>query len=272
MISLILPAFNRARLLDYGLWSLSHQSIVHPLEIVVINDYLPDDTQAVCDKWSKRFNIKYIFSGQRNLDGIIKPRVPANVINIGVKQCSGDIIILSCPEILHLNDTIDFIVSPLSHNKKIVTIPLKMGFDDKKVLLDYLLINYKLHNNAIFNLTIPAEIEKSITYGAKGEGAVKMPFLMGIHKELFMEIGGYDEDYENSYCWDDNDFVDRLINYPIGFHRVSAKIIHLYHPGHNLSCQSHEDNPKWQIGREIYFRKKGTIKRNEDKKWGILQC
>lgn len=270
-ISLILPSFNRSELLDYGFWSLSHQIINQHLEIMVINDYLPDYTETICNKWSSNFDIKYIFSGQRNLDGIIKSRVPAIAINIGVKQCSGDIIILSCPEILHINDTINHIIQPLLNDNSQVTIPKIMGFDDNQAVLSYLNNNRNLQ--ILTSLILPLSTCHQITYGAKGEEAVKMPFLMGMYKELFVEMGGYDEDYStlNAYCWDDNDFVDRLIQNKINFYKVPAEIIHLWHGGHNIDCKSHENNPRWCIGKEIFLRKRGIIKRNVNKEWGILE-
>ena len=111
-VSVVMAAFRRAKLLDTGLSSIARYKVKFPLEVVVVNDGIEDDTEAVCESYKGRLNIKYVFSGHRNRGGI-RFQSPGFPINIGIKQASGDIIVLTCPEIYHLDDCLNKIVEPL---------------------------------------------------------------------------------------------------------------------------------------------------------------
>ena len=119
-LSLILPCFFRAKLLNLSLWSIVQQKIKYDLEIVVLNDCIKDNTEEICSKYKDKLNIKYIFTGQRNENSFIHTRIPGFAINIGVKQCKGEIIILSSPEVFHLNNSINLIVEPLLKIKRLL--------------------------------------------------------------------------------------------------------------------------------------------------------
>lgn len=261
-VSLILPSFRRAELLDFGLWSLSKQSITCSLEIVVVNDGIIDTTENICKEYSNIFSIRYIFSGQRNIKDAIISRVPATAINIGAREATGDIIILSCPEIFHLNNTIDLIVNALN-TKDDVAVPEIMGFDDNKVLLEYLFMNK--------TLIIPDTIKEKIVYGDKGKEASEMPFLMGMFKNLFIDIGGYDLDFNAGYAGDDSEFVNRLKNNKIKFNRVPAEIIHLWHMESNANPCMHWENPKWVVNWNLFLSKKNQLIANKGINWKELK-
>lgn len=260
MISLMMPSFKRAELLDIGLWSVSQQIINYDLEIVVINDGIIDNTENVCKKYSA-LNIKYIFSGQRNLNGEIKSRVPAFAMNIGVKQSKGNIIILSCPEMLHLNNSFDLIIEPLLQDNNIMTTMKRMTFDDRGGLTSSLIQNK--------TLIITEEQQKNLTEGRKGIDAARMPYFMGLYKSHFVEIGGYDEDFIG-YAGDDNDLMDRLKSKGLIYKYTDAKVIHLFHSGTNLNPILHKDNPEWVYNWNLYNKRKGIINRNVGKEWGKL--
>lgn len=259
-VSLILPAFKRADLLDLGLYSISLYKYNFPLEIIVVNDGIEDDTKSICDKYSDKLDIKYYFSGQRNTHEI-KKRCPAWAINIGVKKCSGDIIVLSCPEIWYLNDCLNYIVQPiLITGNRIMTTPNSMYFDDNNYLLHLLQTNK--------DILITQNILDKLVMGGRGLTATRMPFLMGMYKKEFMYIGGYDEDFIG-YAGDDNDFADRLSGSGLNLLHVDAKIVHLYHGGTN-NGQNHLDNPAWVYNYNLWQGRKGILRRNENREWGVL--
>lgn len=260
MISLILPSFKRAELLDIGLWSISRQTINYDLEILVLNDGIVDDTEKICKKYPN-LNIRYIFSGQRNLDGAIKSRVPAYAINIGVKQCKGDIILLSCPEMLHLNNSFDLIIEPLLHDTDIMTTMKRIAFEDIGDLTVSLIRDK--------TLIITEEQFQKLTEGRKCVDAARMPYFMGMHKSHFIEIGGYDEDFIG-YAGDDNDIMDRLRTKGLTYKYTAAKVIHLFHGGTNINPIMHKDNPAWVYNWNLFNERKGIINRNIGKNWGKL--
>ena len=94
-VSVLIPSFRRADLLVYGLRSLTSQKLDREAEVIVLNDGLAEDaTQSICET----FGVKYIFTGHRNYPET-KWRCPGVAINIGVKQATGDVILLTVPEI-----------------------------------------------------------------------------------------------------------------------------------------------------------------------------
>ena len=70
-LSIIMPCFKRPDLVKQGLASIKNQLINVDYQVIVINDGIEDETEAVCKKFSKEMDVKYIFSGQRNRDELI---------------------------------------------------------------------------------------------------------------------------------------------------------------------------------------------------------
>jgi len=254
-VSLILPCFKRSVFLDYCFWSLTQQKINHDLEIVVCNDYLPDGTRKVCEKYQHELNIKYVFTGKRNEKEIIK-RPPGFAINIGVKQCKGDIIILSLPGIYHLNDSINLIINPLKENKKIISTERNI-FRDKGDVINYLSQNlYK---------KLPNEISSTLILNKRTEYNGTLPYFMAMYKQEFINIGGYDEDFIG-IAGDDDDLVHRLKLNGLKYQFCEAKVVHIYHPE-----VKYRGTPKWKYNNDLRLRKMGTILRNKEKQWGIIK-
>ncbi len=215
-LSLIIPSYHRSELLDFGLKSLTVQLFPISYEIIILNDGIMDDTEKICNKYKKQLNIKYVFTGQRNLD-TLKWRVPGAVFNEGIKLAQGEFIILSCPEIFHLDiRNLNFLIAPLINNSKLLTIPY--GKNDKETTF----LNY-LKNNG------DKKINYNLYNGLKDTLNTKLPFCMGMKKEEFNAIGGYDPAYFEGYCFDDDDFISRLLKNGCNHYQTEAKIIHLYH-------------------------------------------
>ena len=259
-VSLVMGSWKRKELLNLNLWSLTQQKINHDLEIIVCNDYLPDGTEEICNKYKDKLNIKYVFTGQRHINNIIW-RSAGFALNIGVKQSSGDIIILTCPEIFHLNDTINLIVEPLIKNEDIMSIGESIYFDDTGHTIIYL----EEHRN----LNLPIELIKEISSDPECTQAVKMPYLMGMYKKEYMNIKGYDED-SKGYAGEDNDLISRLELNGLKHHKTKAKAVHLFH-GSRCDSKVHYDNPLWKLNFDLFSKRKGIIIRNQGREWGVIK-
>ena len=250
-ISIVMSSFLRSDLLDLGLSSIVKNKPDFPIEIVVVNDGKEDMTEEICSKYSKYFEVKYFFSGHRNKNEIIF-RGPAISNNIGIRHSTSEIVVLTCPEIFHLNTTLNRIVLPLLGNDKRITIPKSMYFDDT------------------------GEFTKNISEGSAWnlrtcnirQDHVQMPFLLGIWKKNLIEIGAYDEDFIG-YASEDNDLMQRLITNGCKYYKVDAEIVHLYH-GPRCPEGLMWDNPKWAYNRKLFESRKNKIIRNTDKDWGVL--
>lgn len=251
LISVVMASFNRSELLDIGLESISNNISRYKIEIIVVNDGLDDNTESVVNKYIDNLNIKYIFSGSRNEGGIIS-RSPSIPLNIGIKAANGEYVILTCPEIQHLNLCLDAIIEPLMINENFLTIPKYMYFDDDG--------NYT--NDMI------SRVNGNLKQCNIRRDSVQMPFLMGIKKSNIYDIGGYDEDFIG-YASEDNDFINRLLKIGCIYHRVDAKIVHLYH-GKRCPDGLQWGNPKWAYNRNLFNERSDIIVRNIKKGWGKL--
>jgi glycosyltransferase involved in cell wall biosynthesis len=67
-VSIVITVFQRANLLKWNLWSLTKQKIPFNFETIIVNDGTNDETETLCRKYDSQLNLRYIFSGQRNLD------------------------------------------------------------------------------------------------------------------------------------------------------------------------------------------------------------
>jgi GT2 family glycosyltransferase len=249
--SVLMASYNRPHLLKWGLESISRYSRPFSMEIVVVNDGLENDgTFQVCQMYPT-LNIKYVFAGCRN-SGVATPRNPGIPNNIAFKQSSGEVVILTCPEIYHVNEVLNEIVRPLSESKNVMSTPDFMYLDDGRVLKG---------GSPKLNLNLP-----------KRRDMVEMPFCLGLWREKFDQVGGYDEDM-TGYAGEDNDLVNRLVSSGLSRVRVPAEIIHLFH-GRVADVEPSKLPPatkrQWQHNYEIAQARKNILVRNAGREWGKL--
>lgn len=248
--SLIINSFCRPHLLKWGLWSLAKQNLPLGLEVIVINDGLPDETEALCNTYRSRLNIRYIFTGRRNLnlEGKTRWRIPGFGINYAVKKAQGEIIILSCAEMFHLNDTIGLLVKAVEDHPKHLGIP-SLAKDDRDGSFLHYLENHQ------------GGYDSALLLGCRNLNA-SFPFLLSMGRKEFIDIGGYDEDFWGM-GFDDDDLMGRLRLKGCQYVSTGAQTIHLYHPRYYR-----EGNPGWSYNRNLYLARRGVIVRNQDREWG----
>lgn len=252
MLSIIIPSYYKEELLYYGLISIREQALTIPYEILVLNDGIEDGTRSVCEQFTD-LRLRYIFTGHRN---DVRPiwRCPGFVINIAVKECFGSTILIQQPEIYYVtpNCIQDMEQSLKDSPHKIVS---PNGILDDGTYLNSLRDGYRVSSTE--DTSPPLDIS--------------LPFCMMLHRRMFMQIGGYDEDF-TGYCFDDNDFVDRLTGAGCYSEILQDhKIIHLYHPRtpqYRVGLVGR--NAAWEYNKQLYEKRKGIIIRNQDKNWGVL--
>lgn len=259
-VSIIITAFQRAHLLKWQLYSIAQQKIPFPFETIVINDGLPDGSQEVCIPYKERLNIKYIFSGQRNLNGVIKWRASGFPINIAARQAEGKVLIIACGEMFHLNETIRQLTEPVQETPKRIAIPCVVKNDQDGLFLDHL----NNHHQGIFNWRLLRLFNRCPNYDER------LPYLMAISREQFFEIGGYDEDF-TGIAHEDGDLVARLLMNGCEYDTTDAKTIHLYHPHF---WEGKEYAPESLFDLNLYYYRNQRLKkilRNENWEWGRMQ-
>jgi len=252
-VSIIIPSFKRHHLLKWNLLSLSKQIIPFDFETIVLNDGIPDETEQLCSHYKKKLNLKYFFTGQRNIDGKLVWRIPGFAINIGVKKSKGDVVLLCCAEMFHANDVVKLItdVYNLPDSDKVIAIP--KAKDDNGRFLQHLEFSNGEFNIKEYNNQPPLL-------------NVRFPFLIAMKRKEFIDIGGYDEDF-TGMDYDDNDFVDRLIGNGCSYTETEALSIHLWHQ--RRSCAP-ETMIKVRHNEKLYLQRKGMVVRNVGRNWGVL--
>lgn len=264
MVSIIMPSFRRHELLKWGLWSIAKQKLDFDHEIVVLNDGLEDETQDVCKMFSRKLNIRYIFTGQRNTD-TLRPRIPGFPINIGVKQSLGDIVILTCPEIFHIQDNVlNLLVKAVRSDPLVMATPRTVSDDLDGSFLEHVRFNFGDINEDV--LKHLQETNQEIRDGGTSAFISNpyMPYLIAMKKSHFMNIGGYDEDFIGTAA-DDNDLMDRLVESGCKYELVDADVVHLYHGG-----KPDMKSERYLYNVALWKSRKGVIERNKTRLWGVL--
>ena len=271
LVSIIIPCFNRSNLLDWHLKTLygnmffntnGTKKIPISHEILIINDGLEDDTEEICKKWSDKLNIRYFFIGHRNVSfEKLEWRVPGFAINFAAKKSLGKLLILTNPEIYHPQDTIGDVIKILVKTKKSLVGPKKVLDDKYGNFINFL--NKWDGKEASFNeeytklKDVPTDPFMPNPY---------VPYFLGMWKEDFVNINGYDEDFIGIGD-DDNDLVSRLKLFGCKYIFVDKEIVHMFH-GKKREAEEILNDPKFIYNRKLCNERKSIIKRNLNKEWG----
>ena len=250
-VSVIIPTFNRAALLRLGLHSIFSQNTSHSYEVIVVDDGNDKETPEVCQYYANTIQNRFMYLGlRRHIISNPMWRVPSFAINAGVRRASGKYVVLACPEMYWGPTVLQELGDLLSQHPASLAVPRL--FDDTGPILAALT---KDPASPIFNW-LPAS--ETLNW--------RLPFLMGFSKQKFLEINGYDEDFLG-IGYDDNDFVDRMVQAGCKYERCESKAVHLYHPRINFS--NGENMQRLNQNRALYEQRKGKIVRNESRAWGL---
>ena len=251
LVSIIIPTFNRNELLKFGLKSISKQVTAFPYEIIILNEYVDDESKQLAEQ----FNARYILTRPNETVSSISWRCPTIAINHGVKQARGKYIIIACPEIYHLqNNTIENLITPLVTNDKLVT--YTKGIDDTGNFLN----------------SLRANVQENMLWQTAGNRPLntEFPFFLAMCKSAFEIVGGYDIDFIHGFCWDDTNMVSRLKNSGYIFTQVSGTIVHIHHP--RLRYNLADTQRLWKINEALYLARYQDKVANVGREWGLLDA
>ena len=250
LVSIIICTFNRNELLKYGLRSISKQVCAYPYEVIILNEYVDDESKALAGV----YKVRYILTQPEKTVETLSWRCPGYAINHGVKQAKGKYIIIACPEIWHLNPTnIQNLINPLVMND-IKQVTYTAGIDDTGNFLNSLRAGFQ-------------ENMLHMTAGNR-ELNTKFPFFLAMRKEDFISIGGYEERFQQGFAFDDTNFSKRLENNGFQYIKVDGKIVHIFHP--RLRYNLPEIQRLWKINEALYIELINQKIANEGKEWGNL--
>ncbi|MHA2084454.1 MAG: glycosyltransferase family 2 protein [Candidatus Thorarchaeota archaeon] len=254
--AILIASFHRNQPLRWNLKSLAKQDL-QDTEIVILDDApQPDiECQDVVKEFSGQLDLRYIHAGANKTGDYW--RVPGFAFNIGAKQTDSRFIFLCCAEIYHQSNTLAPMMDLLrTHKKKVMVIP---------------------HGKTDGNGTVTGILQRdgsipdAMFHGIKARLLINYPFFMGMAREDFFRIGGYDEDFVGVGV-EDKDLVERLKW--SGCRHVQAPtalVIHLHHSRRRSQIGLSDGiTNRLQHNRNIFQAKKGQIIRNQDREWGVL--
>ena len=237
-LSILLTTYNREADCVECLNTLVPQ-LTDKIEVFLLDDFhLPSER---LESYCKDKGINYTHTGIQK-GGKPHWRVPGFALNIGAKLSTGKTLILGNAEMHHTsNDTVE--------KMQLINAPMQPIVYDQPSK-SHSLLKYKSF--------------KKLHYG--------YPWFMGVPRDTFFNINGYDEDF-TGIGWEDTDLSNRLLKIHGKIEEVNVDIIHTW----NLrTLTPRADAPNinldlYKYNEEIFKRKLGgDIIRNENKDWGIL--
>jgi GT2 family glycosyltransferase len=193
MISIVMTSFNRPKQLRETLRSIEAQKVDEVGEIIVVDEGDPS-TELLC----KASGVKYFKMNRPPSAEYSNPVLP---LNIGIRQSSGEVIILQNAECKHVDpDTIRKLTSLVTPT------------------------------NAVFARVIALDEEgRELLLYCGRENPRPYFFCGAIRREWFERLRGFDEDYK-AYGYEDDDFADRLRREGVEFIFTDVLVYHQWHP------------------------------------------
>jgi GT2 family glycosyltransferase len=227
-LSIVSAYHNRKSQLINTLNTIKKSSEITNTEFIVVDD-CSDDDERIEDLQSQFHFLKVIRLEKKN-KWYHNPCVP---FNIGIKEATGDIIILQNPECLHLGDILKYVKENITDNNYLTfsTYAINQIKTDNISKLD-------LENGEI-NEKIKEVIGdfKMIGFTQEGEEAwynhsfcrpSYYHFVSAMTKKNMDDLGGFDERYAEGHAFDDDELLFRIrlmglnleiVNEPISIHQ-----------------------------------------------------
>ena len=268
-ISIIIGYYNRKKQLFYTLKTIK-KSLYKNIEIIIVDDCTdnPEDILNENDFYNLDMDIK-LNSNKKEQKTWINPCI---CYNKGISQATGDIIILQNAEVCYIGDVLSYVINNLRLNDWLTFNCYGLNnFEDNEYI-------YSQNNNKdIYEYINKLWKEKSNYHIVPGGNNtfkdsvggwlnhflynfVAYHYFGAIFRDDLMNKmnGGFDTDYANGICFDDNDFIKRLIvnNFKFTTNTFSDSepfVIHLYHE--KTKSLIHDRDEKWNINKKIYDKK-----------------
>lgn len=192
MISLILPYWDRQEAADKAIASLAKYEPLD-MEVLIIDDGNPVPFRIP----ETPLNLRVIRLPEKT-----EPKSPVTCWNEGVRQAKGDIIVLSCVEVLHPEPILAELAAAV--------------FDDESYVLAAAWCPEENRWHAHSSIHPPQN--------APGTGQA---FCAALTPALYWKAGGFDEAYREGAGYEDCDFINRMLKAGAKFiKRDDLKVIH----------------------------------------------
>lgn len=266
---LLITLFNRGHLLRNSLDRLCNLTI--PDEVLIVNDGGTDKTEDIVEEYKSKLPIRYIYNNNPQWSICSQAR------NIGFKNTDCDIVITSEPELLWVTDIY----------------PQMM--EDRKQYPDEIIsagVIYHAQQNAAFNpgfTTDPkAALKDEIVQEYQTEPRSYHPsgycrtfnmqatYVCMYERKWVMELGGWDEEFQGAWGFDDIEIATRLRINGINQHVCpEMEAIHQWHPHlpPHIQGPAMAMNEQYMKSKKLDGMKKGDpgLIANQGREWGVIK-
>lgn len=263
LISIVMAYYNKKEQLSFTLKTIA-MSEYKNIEVIIVDDASSKDEEldnSIINKYNFKIKLIKIKKEEKTW---VNPCVP---YNIGLKEATGNIVIIQNPEVCHIGDCISYVAKNLKLNQWLTLNCYGLGnFNDNKTVYDIYnngnlgeIFNFITKYNAVSNAgSLTGDVRGWLNHLTKlftayhYFGAIYRSDLIGKMN------GGFDQDYKDGVCFDDNDFIKRLIYNKFEFviNNFTQKlpyVIHLYH--RKSEAMSENIAEKHNINRKVFDKK-----------------
>jgi len=261
IVSIIVPTYNRKKILELTLLSLIHQNFPKSkYEIIVVDDGSTDCTESMVKKLKPECKFKYIywprekpykFGEAGNRAGLAR--------NIGVKHAEGDLLLFWDSDMIATPNMLLEHIKAFKKNYSFLGIrknTKKGALKRNKVISDFKNNCFKIAKSEIgTNTQIDQELAQLSydVYKHKYPWYFYMTYNLMVERKIFNELGGFDE---NFVYWGDEDqeFGYRLLKAGYKF-KVNKRVIgyHQYHKIEPISKKFFFEHK--YIHKNIFYKK-----------------
>lgn len=206
-ISIVTTYYNRKKLFNNTLISISNQLKNHKLniEVIAVDDGSDEDERL--EDLTDEYPFLKIIRLEKKDKWYSNSCIP---FNIGFKEAKGEIIILQNPECIHYGDILKYTQENINDQNYISFACFSLGIDSTNNIKTFLNDSGKLK-----------DLMRENNVGYIGDGldcwynhSVVNPkgyhFCAAITRENLYDLGGFDERFANGIAFDDNEFLYRV--------------------------------------------------------------
>lgn len=235
-ISIVTAYYNR-KLAFWRTLKIMEKSEFKDFELIVVDD--ASDYDQRLEDFVTKFGFMRLIRIEPQDKKHINPCIP---FNLGFSKARGDLIIIQNPECAHVGDVINYVNNGLVENQYLVfscyslsdVSTQKLAKVDFDLPLPALAPAIKLAVGELRDVGCDSGPRFDSWFVHAKYRRAYYNFLTAITRKDLLDLGGFDERFANGVCYDDTDFVARIlkkkmdvriIEHPFCLHQYHASIL-----------------------------------------------